>query len=78
MSNMQVGNVVEHKDKESKSGYPHNGTYLIIDFCRMKNSISREWEDAVIYENPNGKRYVRELNDFIDKFQKVEINESKG
>lgn len=75
---MGVGDVVEHKDKESKSGYPHNGTYLIIDYCRMKNSVSREWEDAVIYENPEGKRYVRELNDFIDKFQKVEIYGSKN
>ena len=74
---MGVGDVVEHKNKESKSGYPHNGTYLIIDYCRMKNSISREWEDAVIYENPEGKRYVRELNDFIDKFQKAEIYGSK-
>lgn len=75
---MGVGDIVEHKNKESKSGYPHNGTYLIIDYCRMKNSISREWEDAVIYESPEGKRYVRELNDFIDKFQKVEIYGSKN
>ena len=68
---MKIGDIVEHKSKVSKSGYPHNVTYLIIDYCRMKNSISREWEDAVIYENPEGKRYVRELNDFIDKFKKV-------
>lgn len=74
---MGVGDVVEHKDKESKSGYSHDGIYVISNFCRMKNSISREWEDAVIYENPEGKRYVRELNDFIDKFQKVEIYGSK-
>lgn len=70
---MGVGDIVEHENKESKSGYPHNGTYLIIDYCRMKNSISREWEDAVIYESPEGKRYVRELNDFINKFQKIKI-----
>lgn len=75
---MGVGDIVEHKNKESKSGYPHNGTYLIIDYCRIKNSISSEWEDAVIYESPEGKRYVRELNDFIDKFQKVEIYGSKN
>lgn len=74
---MKIGDIVEHESKVSKSGYPHNGTYLIIDYCRMKNSISREWEDAVIYENPEGKRYVRELNDFIDKFQKVEIHGSE-
>lgn len=75
---MKIGDIVEHKSKVSDSGYPHNGTYLIIDYCRMKNSISREWEDAVIYENPEGKRYVRELNDFIDKFQKVEIHGSEN
>lgn len=73
MNNMGIGDVVEHKNKVSKSCYPHNGTYLIVDYCRMKNSISREWEDAVIYESPNNKRYVRELNDFIDKFQKVKL-----
>lgn len=70
---MGVGDIVEHKDKDSKSGYPHDGIYVISNFCRMKNSISREWEDAVIYTNTTThQHYVRELNDFIDKFQKIE------
>lgn len=70
---MGVGDIVKHKNKESKSGYPHDSIYVISNFCRMKNSISREWEDAVIYNNvTTNECYVRELNDFIDKFQKIE------
>lgn len=67
---MEVGNVVEHKDKESTSGYSHDGIYRIIDFCRMKNPTTREWVDAVIYRNVRTyEMYVREKNDFEDKFK---------
>lgn len=71
---MGVGDIVEHKNKESESGYPHDGIYAISSFGRMKNSISREWEDAVIYTNTiTNECYIRELNDFIDKFQKIKV-----
>ena len=71
---MGVGDIVEHKNKESKSGYPHDGIYAISNFCRMKNSISHEWEDAVIYtDTTTHELYVRELDDFIHKFQKIKV-----
>lgn len=38
----------------------------------MKDPTTREWVDAVIYDDEASNRYVRELNDFIDKFQIVE------
>ena len=75
---MKIGDIVEHKSKVSKSGYPHDKTYIIMDErCRMKDPTTGEWVDAVIYDDEASNRYVRELNDFIDKFQKVEIYGSK-
>ena len=67
---MEVGDIVEHKCKESTSGYSHDGIYRIMDFCRMKNPTTREWVDAVIYRNVRTYEfYVREKNDFEDKFK---------
>lgn len=67
---MEVGNVVEHKNKESDSGYSHDGIYIIVDFCRMKNPTTREWVDGVIYSNiKNCDFFVREKTDFEDKFK---------
>lgn len=69
---MILGDIVEHKEKESKSGYPHDKTYLIIDDkCRMKDPTTGEWVDAVVYEDTSHNRYVREKNDFMNKFQVV-------
>lgn len=70
---MKIGDTVEHKSKVSTSGYPHDKIYFIMDIgCRMKDPTTREWVDAVIYDDEASNRYVRELNDFIDKFQIVE------
>lgn len=69
---MEVGNAVEHKCKESESGYPHDGIYRIMEFCRMKNPTTREWVDAVIYRNIRTyENFVREKSDFEDKFKLV-------
>lgn len=69
---MKIGDIVEHKNKISKSGYSHNGRYVVLEYLRMKNSTTREWENAVLYRNCSTKElYVRELEDFIDKFKKV-------
>ena len=69
---MEVGDVVEHKVKESTSGYPHDGIYRIMEFCRMKNPTTREWVDAVIYRNISTyENFVREKTDFEDKFKLV-------
>lgn len=75
---MEVGDVVEHRDKESSSGYSHDGIYRIMDFCRMKNTSTREWVDAVIYRNVRTyEMYVREKSDFVLKFKVYSKNESK-
>lgn len=69
---MEVGNAVEHKCKESTSGYPHDGIYRIMEFCRMKNPTTREWVDAVIYRNIRTyENFVREKSDFEDNFKLV-------
>lgn len=44
---MKIGDTVEHINKESKSGYPHDKKNVVYGFCRMKNPTTREWVDAV-------------------------------
>lgn len=63
-------NLVEHKNKESNSGYSHDGIYEIVGFCRMKDPTTREWVDGIIYRNiETFEVFVRERNDFEDKFK---------
>lgn len=67
---MEIGDIVEHINKESSSGYPHDGIYRIMNFCRMKNPTTREWVDAVIYRNIRTyEMYVRDKSDFEQKFK---------
>lgn len=69
---MKVGDIVEHKDKESKSGYPHDKKYVVYGKCRMKNPTTREWVDGIQYmeqNNLNGDIYVREKEDFEKHFK---------
>lgn len=67
---MKINDIVEHKNKESESGYSHDGLYEIIEFCRLKNPTTREWVDGVIYSNTDtGELFVREKIDFEDKFK---------
>lgn len=76
---MEVGDIVEHKCKESTSGYPHDKKYAFGGVCRMKNPTTGEWVDGAIYFNIKDgemQEFVRELNDFNNKFKKVE-HESK-
>lgn len=40
---MEVGDIVEHKCKESTSGYPHDKKYIVLGKCRMKNPTTGEW-----------------------------------
>lgn len=53
--------------------YPKTGhKYMPLYRCRMKNPISGEWFNALIYQGmENGKLYVREYKDFFDKFVKL-------
>lgn len=68
----------EHKDKKvGESGYLHDGRYRIVNEARMKNPETREWMDCIIYSNvDNWAIYVREKDDFFEKF--VEVVDSKN
>lgn len=72
---MKVGDLVEHINKESKSGYPHDKIYLYEGVCRMKDPTTREWVDAAIYSHIQDgeiKIFVRELADFNKHFKVYE------
>lgn len=53
--------------------YPKTGhKYMPLYRCRMKNPVSGEWYNALIYQGmENGELYVREYKDFFDKFVKL-------
>lgn len=53
--------------------YPKTGhKYMPLYRCRMKNPVSEEWFNALIYQGmENGELYVREYKDFFDKFVKL-------
>lgn len=53
--------------------YPKTGhKYVSLYRCRMKNPVSGEWFNALIYQGmENGELYVREYKDFFDKFVKL-------
>ena len=58
--------------------YPKTGhKYMLLYRCRMKNPVSGEWFNALIYQGmENGELYVREYKDFFDKF--VKLNDWKN
>lgn len=53
--------------------HPETGCkYIPLSRCRMKNPVSGEWFDALIYQEVNnGELYVRECKDFFDRFVKL-------
>lgn len=53
--------------------YPKDGhQYMPLFKCKLKCPISREWFDALIYQDYDSKHlYVREKKDFFDKFVKL-------
>lgn len=66
-----MGKIYEHIRKESDSGYPHDGKYIVVSECRMKNPVHGEWIDGIIYKSVNDDKelFVREKKDFIKKFK---------
>lgn len=68
---MELGDIIEHKYKESTSGYPHDKKYIFLGKCRMKNPTTGEWIDGLAYGNEDSI-YVREKTDFEDKLKVVE------
>ena len=67
---MKIGDKVEHINKESKSGYPHDRKYVFLGVCRCKDKKTGDWYDAAMYQD--NVIFVRELEDFNNKFKKVE------
>lgn len=68
--------VIRLRIKEIRSRtyvYPKTGhKYMPLYRCRMKNPVSGEWFNALIYQGvENGELYVREYKDFFDKFVKL-------
>lgn len=65
-----------HKDKTvGSNGYSHDGIYLRMVEIRMKSPESGRWYDAVVYKDINTDGvYVREKNDFNDKFEHFTID----
>lgn len=62
--------------KETRSRiyvYPETGhKYMLLYRCGMKNPVSGEWFDALIYQRiGDGELHVREYKDFFDKFVKL-------
>lgn len=53
--------------------YPKTGhKYMPLYRCRMKNPVSGEWFNALIYQGmENSELYIREDKDFFDKFVKL-------
>lgn len=58
-----------HQINPCKAFYPKNGHYYtILQDLQMKNSVTGDWEEAVLYTDGKGT-YVREKKDFLNKFQ---------
>ena len=47
-----------------------DGKYKVLGLCSVKDPTTREWFEAVMYQETElgGEVYVREKTDFIDKF----------
>lgn len=52
--------------------------YLVKGIVKMKDTLSLEWVDAVLYISlKNGNYYVREEKQFLDKFVSLKEWENK-
>lgn len=53
--------------------------YLVKGIVKMKDTLSLEWVDAVLYISlKNGNYYVREEKQFLDKFVTLKDWEKNG
>lgn len=68
--------LIREMDRNYKSHlyiYPKNGhEYYVNATIKMKSPDTGEWHDAVLYSNHKDRQtYVREYNDFFNKFEPV-------
>lgn len=73
--------LIRRMDRHYKSHlfiYPKNGhEYYVNAIIKMKSPDTGEWHDAVLYSDYKKREtYVREYNDFFDKF--IHINKWKN
>lgn len=70
---MVVGSVIEFKDKSAnpKNGLSHENKYMYLGKAKMKHPDTREWIKCAMYSDLCDPElvYVREWEEFIDKFQ---------
>lgn len=58
-----------HRDKTAGK-YPHDDTYTIEGYVRMKSPETGEWYDGVLYKSTTkGEVFCRERHDFEEKFK---------
>lgn len=66
-----------HRDKTAGK-YPHDDTYTIEGYVRMKSPESGEWYDAVLYKSTTkGEVFCRERRDFEEKFKEESIEKDE-
>lgn len=76
--NIEKMEIWEHKEKQGGK-YPHNDTYVVMDYIRMKSPESGEWYDGVLYmSTTKGEYFCREKNDFIEKFKEVDYDKGRS
>lgn len=66
---MIPGDRIEFKDKTQEL---HRGSYVFLKEALAKHPDTGEWYKVCIYSNNNGC-FVRERNDFFDKFKKIDL-----
>lgn len=68
---MKTGDIIEHINKESKTGYPHDKIYTITSTdVRVKDPKTGEWYDGIEYaEGGIGTKYIREKKGFETHFK---------
>lgn len=73
VSAMYVARLWSQEVRSKTYVYPKTGhRYMPLYRCRMKNPVSGEWLNALIYRGMNnGELYVREYKDFFGKFVKL-------
>lgn len=62
--------IANFKDRDSIYVYPKtNNQYIVKGMIKMKDTLSGEWIDAVLYVSlMTGQCYVRDKRQFFDKF----------
>lgn len=50
--------------------YKNGKTYETVYFCKIQ--INDVWEEAILYKNDEGLYFARTIDDFTQKFKKID------